>query len=471
MGRGRPAPEADFLSLCEGCNEGHSENGWMRLDGTWLETGAMWSNTPSVQRTGREPPTGTPSARPGREQPDEGGRIFTAHVRQLAAAGGSDRRGVEEVWAALRAALRSELRKRGLWEGPPAYLGVFGGDSWEGSGGGTPLEELLVDCYAFVFLDRLRSLRAQLAVKDNVDGLVFLNIRHFLHERQREHDPLGFRVFEVLRGAVQGALAAGELHLLAGDPRVRNDSRLGFAADAAPETAPAAVDRLHAAAAGWAGDLLPDLVTARGKEIDGVAGRLRALLPELRAGGVAAFSFKDLVDPFKAEVRARWAALLAADDPGAPEAAAPSRHDLLAEGREGFRKLVLCVQGMLDRLDAAEATLVYLRKLWQFVRIWASSNEQPAPTVDPAADLLDHPPSQPTSEPASILPPDATDDELPSQRRLAEHLRIPRERLPGLFGTLGRIVARCQAAAGWKTAVTDLDESTRQRSSRGGGAA
>lgn len=435
-----------------------------------------------MQRTGREPPPARPSSLRPSGEPDEGGRIFTAHIRRLAqpeggGAGGldpaGDRRAFEEAWSALRAALCSELRKRGLWEGPPAYLGVYGRDSWEEPGGRAvggaldALDELLADCYTYVFLDRLRSLRAQLEVKDNVDGLVFLNIRHFLHERQREHDPLGFRVFEVVRNALQAAVEAGELHLLAGDPRVRNDTLLGFAPAPAlspePGGAPAA-GRLSGIAARWSSDLLPDLVTARGKEEERVTGRLRALLPELRAEGIEAFSFKELVDPLKAEVREQWAALLAVDDPGAPEAAAPSRPDLLAEGREGFRKLVACVQAALDRLEAAETTRAYLATLWQFLRLWASYPE-PAPG----------PTSNPTPEPVPDLPPDLVGadgkggDELPSQRRLAEHLRIPRERLPGLFGTLGRILDRCRAAAGWKTAVTDHERTT-QRSARGGAA-
>ncbi|HYH45094.1 MAG TPA: hypothetical protein VEG34_05365, partial [Thermoanaerobaculia bacterium] len=88
-----------------------------------------------MQRTGREPPAARPTSTRPSGEPDEGGRIFTAHIRRLAQPEGSgpggldpagDRRAFEEAWSALRAALCSELRKRGLWEGPPAYLGVYG---------------------------------------------------------------------------------------------------------------------------------------------------------------------------------------------------------------------------------------------------------------------------------------------------------------------------------------------------------
>jgi len=75
-----------------------------------------------------------------------------------------------------------------------------------------PLEELLADCYAFIFVDRLRTLQVQLAIKPNIDGLIFLNIRNFLYERQKDHDPLGYHVFTVVVAAVKKCLANGVLH-------------------------------------------------------------------------------------------------------------------------------------------------------------------------------------------------------------------------------------------------------------------
>ena len=38
------------------------------------------------------------------------------------------------------------------------------------------------------------NLAARLETMDNVDGLVFRNIGNFLYERQKRHDPLGFRL-------------------------------------------------------------------------------------------------------------------------------------------------------------------------------------------------------------------------------------------------------------------------------------
>ena len=158
-----------------------------------------------------------------------GTRVFTEHVRALEGGGEPDPQRLAAVRGALQGALRGELRRRGLWNAPPDYLGVYGAEGWEDA-----LEELVSALYAFVFVERSRALQAQLRIKPNVDGLVFLNVRHFLHERQKEHDPLGSQVFEVLQSAVRRAVAVGDLHVLAGDPRVRNETVLGFRPDAGP---------------------------------------------------------------------------------------------------------------------------------------------------------------------------------------------------------------------------------------------
>ena len=145
-------------------------------------------------------------AKTGAEEPG----VFTDHVRALGTGEPLDSRRFETLWAALRAALRGELKRRGLWDSPPSYLGIYGSGSWETADGGktheSALEELLVECYSYIFISRLRSLQAQLSLKTNIDGLVFLNIRHFLHERQKQHDPIGSQVFEVLQSAVRFAV-------------------------------------------------------------------------------------------------------------------------------------------------------------------------------------------------------------------------------------------------------------------------
>lgn len=357
-------------------------------------------------------------------------RVFTEYVRRLGVQGEPpDPELVAGLWTGLRAALRSELRRRGLWDSPPSYLGVPG-SAWEELGEGDrggALEELAAECYAFIFVDRLRSLAAQLAVKPNVDGLVFLNLRHFLHERQREHDPLGYRVYEILRLAVQRALAAGELYLISGDPGVRNDTVLGFRQDPAPQ-APADLRRLIA---DWNDALLAGLGTARGRRQEAVADRLRGRLPELAREGVEAFRFRDLIDPLKADARARWAAVLQREQGElAAQAGAGSRlsrivrPDTQYEEEQSFARLTSCVTAAVDRLEADARTRRYLADLWTYVRGRA----------DESALLASDPGEESGGREGARL----------SHRRIAERLGIPRERLPELFAMLGRLVEQCR---------------------------
>ncbi len=308
-----------------------------------------------------------------------GESVFTDHVRALARREPLDTRRLEQLWSALRAALRSELKRRGLWETPPVYLGIYGWETWEAGGRKeTALEELLAECYSYIFVLRLRSLEAQLKLKENIDGLIFLNIRHFLHERQKEHDPLGSQVFQVLQSAVRTAVAEKDLYVLQGDERIRNHTVLsaspsGSALEPAREGLAALVDR-------WNDELLPDLVTLRGHRQEEVVRRLRERLPELGREGFVTFRFKDLVDPLKADVRARWAAILdqfqgeAVPQIGEEPRGTRARlvpPDNQVEERQLFRKLVDCVMTSLRRLDINEKTRDYLSTLWNFVRLQA----------------------------------------------------------------------------------------------------
>ena len=351
---------------------------------------------------------------PGRREETAAARVFTDFVRRLKPGVEPDPERLAAVRETLRGALTGELRRRGLWNAPPEYLGVYGRDSWEDG-----LEELLADCYTFIFVDRLRSLQAQLEVKENVDGLVFLDVRHFLHGRQKERDPLGAQVFEVCQSAVRTAVAAGELHVLAGDPRVRNETVLGFRPDAEPKAPMSA--GLRSLAARWNEELLPDLVTLRGRRQPDVVQRLRERLADLRVEGIEVFRFKELIDPLKSDARARWAALFeqasgetavewAEDD--TLQAVRLVRPDTSFEETQLFRRLVACVLEGIERLDVREATREYLSAFWQLLRAQAMTG------------------------PEGCL----------SDRRLEELLGIPRDRFKELRRILGRLLERCRAS-------------------------
>jgi hypothetical protein len=372
-----------------------------------------------------------------------------------------DARAFARLWAALREALRAELRRRGLWGSPPSYLGVYGWQRWEevvdreaepvAAGAGTPaggddaLEDLAAGCYAFIFVERLRSLAAQLRVKPDVEGLVLLDVRHFLHQLQKEHDPLGYRVFTIARDAVRRALARGELVVAAGDPRLRNATLLAFGGANRADADRAAAIRLLVKR--WNDELLPELVTAGGRRREEVAERLSRCLADLRRQGIASFQFQDLVDPLKRDVRSRWAALLGQAGPGSGALAEPSetghgagvpdsagRPDLELAERAGFAALARCMAASLVRLDTDARTRAYLTTLWNFLRSRAAGAGESDAALRRAS-------------PAAAAWDDGGDRGL-SYRRLEQLLGIPRQRLPELHQTLGLLIAGCRAGAG-----------------------
>ncbi|MFL6259797.1 MAG: hypothetical protein ACJ76Y_08810 [Thermoanaerobaculia bacterium] len=332
--------------------------------------------------------------------------VFTAFVRGLQGARTPDADLFHDTWHGLRAALVQELKRRGLWQSPPAYLGACGWESWDseappGSGPAraqSALGELVADCYAFIFVDRVQSLKRHLEEKPDIDGLVLLNVRHFLHERQKVHDPLGFRVFELVQAAVEETVASGDLHVLAGDRKIRNDTLLGFHPAAEPLATPADWTRV---ALRWNDELMPDLVTAQTRRLAAVVRRLRELLLELPQAGVEAFRLKDLLDPLKRDARGRWAALLEEGEEGAG----------VGGSGQSFEHLARRVSASIERLEADPRTRTQLMTLWH--HLWRQHGEE----------------GQEAGRPTSY-------------RQLGQRLSIPRERLPALFDLLRQIVPR-----------------------------
>lgn len=338
-------------------------------------------------------------------------RIFTQYLRSLDCHGNPpDTASFNTLWSALHRAVRSEVKKRGVWDSPPCYLGIFGWDSWLPDA----REELVAECYDYIFLHRLSRLKAHLELKSNIDGLVFLNIRHFLHERQKTYDPIGYRTYEVVLAAARESISAGHLLLLAGESSIRNDTilicRLGNGRLEHGST-PARRSEIAAHVASWGRELLPDLITAPRRYRHRIISRLRQRLEELALGNFGGFYFRDLVDPLKAEVRKSWAAALEhtlgetaheTDHHGQAVTVRLVQPSRLLEERQAFAKLVTDISSILDSLDAPRHTRCHLSTLWRFL---------------------------------------ATSDEtLPSHRQLSTRLSIPRDRLPGLFATLREIL-------------------------------
>ena len=337
------------------------------------------------------------------------------------------------MWSAFDRVVRRELRRRSLSETSPHWLGIYGFRGWwEATGRGGPFEDLLAEAYRYVFVERFPALKAQTLAKANIEGVVIASVRNFLHDRRRLHDRLGARLFEVLSLAVRCAVAHGDLTVVAGPAKIGSSTILAVgerarSADlAGPEMLAAIVRR-------WNDELLPDLVTAsradKGRLVEGLASRLA----ELELEGVAAFRFGDLIAPLKADVRLRWAALLAP-----PEEEVSDEEDARGFRRlrrtfeptsetqviaaDRFAKLIDCVDHAIETSPASERTRDYLRRVLLFLRAFA------------------------TDEGEGPLEEGGGGDEarLPSFRRLADHLKIPRERFKGLMGTLKSFLERCR---------------------------
>lgn len=337
------------------------------------------------------------------------------------------------MWSAFGRAVRQELRRRSLTQGSPQWLGIYGFRGWwEAAGRGGPLEDLLAEAYRYVFVERFAALKAQTLAKTNIEGVVLASIRHFLHDRQRLHDRLGTRLFEVLSLAARRAVARGELTVLAGSAKLGSSTILAVgertsSSDLAqPETLAAIVRQ-------WNDELLPELVTASRAGKRRIVEELASRLAGLELAGVAAFRFGDLMTPLKADVRRRWAALLAPaeeEEPPDDEDARSFRRlrrsfeptfeaQVIAADR--FAKLIDCADSAIEASRESEGTRGYLRRLLLFLRAFATEE---------GVDLTDEEGG-------------GEEDRLPSFRRLAEHLKIPRERLKKLIGILKSFLEPC----------------------------
>jgi len=328
--------------------------------------------------------------------------VYTRYVRGLPDDGSEPDSGrFDELWEQLRVDVRREMARRSLHDLPPSRLGLHAA-GWGDAGA---MDELLQEVYLYAFLERLSNLRRKLRVCDNIDGIVILHIRHLLTDLQRRHDLIGYRVYELVLRAVRESLAAGDLYVVGRDtlgskPRhgvdkVRNDTVLGFhPRPSAARTAPEFKDQVTA----WNDDLLPDLVTARKRGTDAVVRKLRDCLLRLKAAGWGPFTFKDLVDTLKSDVRRRWLALWSRD------VEAEAHQHLPAD----LPSLHRCVMGKIDQ-ESREKVRDDLAKMWKF--LLSTSHER--------------------------------DGHLPSNVKLAAALGVDRSRVPQLLASLKRLVDEC----------------------------
>ena len=362
--------------------------------------------------------------------------VFTPYVRSLEPGVEPNPQLLDEVRKALRASLRVEIKRRGLWNAPPSYFGIIGQRTWSE---GDALEELFQECYIYNFCDRLRALKKQLKKKEkeNVEGLVRKNVRHFLQATQAKHDPLGSRIYRTLRQATRRLVDAGAIQVLEGDPEIGNETLLGFATEGDPEENREAVEE-HVRS--WSDDLLPGLITAAGRGASKILARMQDHLSRLQDQGIEVFRFQHVLGPLRRDVKGRCGQVWVRPDEKTSIEEDDSDMGFTSvflvmpetdfEDRESLQQLLECMFRSIDSLVKTRKTKRYLLAFWRF--------------------LLDHIAERPASE----LNATSGKDKMVSDQRLGEFLGIPRERFRDLRAVLGKLVTSCRSRSSGKVSVS-----------------
>jgi hypothetical protein len=368
--------------------------------------------------------------------------IYTRFAADLAAGRDPEPALLDPLLAKLRADLVREIQRRSLWHLSPAYLGVHGFHTWSevgGPRGSGPVDELLLEAFTTLFVERLPTLRVYLDQGSAIDALIPHMLRNFIHDAQSKNDRLGLRLFRMLRSAVRQAEGKGMLEIVGGDARVTGGTLLRMAGASGDSSEEERRERFVEQVSRWNDELLCDLVSAPNRRIPGVVARLTELLAELGPAGLGTFRFGELLGAVRLDTRRRWTALFEAglgdvawegedemEDWGTlcrvvePEA----EERLMAE--DTFRHLIDCVARHIDAMDAPERTRDHLYRLWGFLRAFAT-------------------------EDAPAMPPEKADKRLgersgrlPSQRGLSRWLGLPRDRFAELFATLRGFLTHCR---------------------------
>ena len=308
----------------------------------------------------------------------------------------------QELLSQLRGALMHEMKRRGLLGQPPSYVGVVGGE-WNDE----TIEELLLDCYEWIFVRRLPGLLRQLKVHKNIDGLVFRNIRNFLYESQKRNDPLGSRIYKITTSSVASLVDEGVLWKSSDSLPLGKGVILRFNRFDQMGYENLTLD-LSEFVEKWPAQLMPDLVTAHHHEA--TRDKLSGLIVALREENVSSFRFDSLFKPLASSSRLYWSAMLSNgsslvfDSPHAPNVFVENSD---FENRQAFTALADCVEQKLSSRPTSKLE-TYLKRFWAYLRSVAQE-----------------------------------DSRIPSDRQLADLLEIPRARLPKVRSELSRMVTQC----------------------------
>jgi hypothetical protein len=198
--------------------------------------------------------------------------------------------------------LRAEMRRRALWTAPPKWLGVeyLGVNSWNSDH--DAFTDLLFDCYVYI-LKHLKSLRNQLEAHDeiNIDGLVALNIKHFLTEKQSSENPQSYAIGSNVKAAV--LLAIDNKMLTTNTEKLSNDTLLTFSTTSPQNPISEEILLNVLRCQTDLPNIREDLLTKRSQS----AGKKMAeIIGQLAKNGITSFRYADLMKMTKEEVQSGW---------------------------------------------------------------------------------------------------------------------------------------------------------------------
>ena len=197
----------------------------------------------------------------------------------------------------LRTIVRGELHERNLFHAPPGRLG-YSGPTWVDN---DTLADLVGDAYEFNFRRRA-ALDAQRRHKKNVDGLIRLNVKHFITDQQAKFDPLGFSVYQNAIGGIERAVESKVLRTDAAEAQLDGHTLLKYGTWN-QHSAPADAARMRDALLSQrgVGDLKELATICQDAQIQ-IEVRITRL-PQSDSS-IEGFHCRDLVEPLKIEVRA-----------------------------------------------------------------------------------------------------------------------------------------------------------------------
>lgn len=327
---------------------------------------------------------------------------FSHHLRVLASGDDDDDESLRKTLKKIRRILGNLLKARRMWWQSPRWQ-ALPYDHWGEPGA---LEELVHDAYHEALLAPAKALQALLdAGARSVDAAVARNLDHFLTRRQRNLDPLGFRVYSITLQVFESLVATGQAKVSPpGD--IGNGSRLILERGSWRKPIE---DQCEQLARDWGHGLMPDLLTARhGRPKKDLLDRLAALVSDL--GNRHSVPFAEVVAGLRRGARELSGQLVSpTDDPG-PEWLGALRLENTENAGARYLALVGCIDHGIPTLAPTPKTRGHLERLWHFIQQWALEEDTGG---------------------------------FPSNRRLEDLLKIPRQTIHRLFDYLAAQLGDC----------------------------